>query len=57
MSIWMMCLGRLVSGCAIGLLSTTVALYQSEVAPAQMRGGLTSLSLGDEEMMEIGVPP
>jgi predicted MFS family arabinose efflux permease len=43
MSIWMMCLGRLVSGCAIGLLSTTVALYQSEVAPAQMRGGLTSL--------------
>eukprot|EP00438_Fugacium_kawagutii_P024269 Skav206663 [mRNA] locus=scaffold56:77510:78187:+ [translate_table: standard] len=42
-SIVLMCFGRLVSGCAIGLLSTVVALYQSEVAPAQMRGNLTSL--------------
>eukprot|EP00434_Breviolum_minutum_P026279 symbB.v1.2.023226.t1/scaffold2109.1/size89064/3 len=43
MSIAWMCLGRLISGCAVGLLSTVVALYQSEVAPAHMRGGLTSL--------------
>lgn len=51
MSIAWMCLGRLISGCAVGLLSTVVALYQSEVAPAHMRGGLTSLYLaGDLEV-------
>ena len=48
MSIAWMCLGRLISGCAVGLLSTVVALYQSEVAPAHMRGGLTSLYLAGE---------
>ncbi|CAE7234353.1 ywtG [Symbiodinium natans] len=42
-SVMMICIGRLISGCAIGLLSTVVALYQSEVAPAHLRGGLTSL--------------
>lgn len=36
-------LGRLAAGCSIGLLSTTVPLYQSEVAPPALRGGLTSL--------------
>ena len=43
MSVFWMCLGRLVSGCAIGLLSTVVSLYQSELAPSHLRGGLTSL--------------
>lgn len=38
----MLC-GRLVSGMSIGLLSTAIPLYQSEVAPAALRGGLTSL--------------
>ena len=50
MSIAWMCLGRLISGCAVGLLSTVVALYQSEVAPAHMRGGLTSLQLAGLEV-------
>eukprot|EP00931_Biecheleriopsis_adriatica_P018561 TRINITY_DN12971_c0_g1_i1.p1 TRINITY_DN12971_c0_g1~~TRINITY_DN12971_c0_g1_i1.p1 ORF type:complete len:519 (-),score=95.48 TRINITY_DN12971_c0_g1_i1:67-1623(-) len=35
--------GRFLAGCSIGLLSTVVALYQSEVAPPAMRGSLTSL--------------
>jgi len=36
--------GRFVSGCSIGILSTVVPLYQSELAPPQFRGTLTSLS-------------
>jgi len=39
----MMLTGRLVAGVSIGLLSTVVALYQSEVAAPHMRGTLTSL--------------
>ncbi|CAE7609803.1 STP13, partial [Symbiodinium sp. CCMP2456] len=42
-SVTSFCIGRLIAGCSIGLLSTVVALYQSEVAPAHRRGGLTSL--------------
>lgn len=42
-AVWMMLVGRFVAGCSIGLLSTVVALYQSEVAPTEMRGSLTSL--------------
>jgi len=42
-AVWMMLVGRFVAGCSIGLLSTVVALYQSEVAPTDMRGSLTSL--------------
>jgi len=42
-SIHQVAAGRLVAGCAVGLLSTVVGLYQSELAPASMRGGLTSL--------------
>lgn len=42
-SVTSFCIGRLIAGCSIGLLSTVVALYQSEVAPAHLRGGLTSL--------------
>lgn len=36
-------IGRFVSGCSIGLLSTIVPLYQAEIAPAHKRGSLTSL--------------
>jgi len=42
-SILSFALGRFVAGCAVGLLSSVVALYQSEIAPAAIRGGLTSL--------------
>jgi len=38
-----MLLGRLIAGLSIGLLSSVVALYQSELAPTSMRGALTSL--------------
>mmetsp|Transcript_112436 Transcript_112436/g.323212 ORF Transcript_112436/g.323212 Transcript_112436/m.323212 type:complete len:483 (-) Transcript_112436:57-1505(-) len=34
--------GRLVSGLSIGLLSPVVSLYQSEVAPPEFRGSLTT---------------
>lgn len=43
MSISQFLIGRLVSGLSIGLLSTVVALYQSEVAPTATRGAFTSL--------------
>ncbi|CAK9066139.1 Major facilitator-type transporter ecdD [Durusdinium trenchii] len=36
-------LGRLVTGTSIGLLSNVVPLYQAEMAPAEMRGTLTSM--------------
>mmetsp|Transcript_73957 Transcript_73957/g.178899 ORF Transcript_73957/g.178899 Transcript_73957/m.178899 type:complete len:512 (-) Transcript_73957:210-1745(-) len=36
--------GRFVSGCSIGILSTVVPLYQSELAPSELRGALTALS-------------
>ncbi|CAJ1384441.1 unnamed protein product [Effrenium voratum] len=42
-SLFAICLGRLISGCAVGLLSTVVSLYQSELAPSHLRGNLTSL--------------
>lgn len=42
-SIYQFLLGRFVAGLSIGLLSTVVALYQSEVSPPAMRGALTSL--------------
>jgi len=35
--------GRFIAGLSIGLLSTVVSLYQSELAPAAHRGALTSL--------------
>ncbi|CAE8595525.1 unnamed protein product [Polarella glacialis] len=38
-----MLVGRFVSGMSIGLLSTVIVLYQSEVAPARMRGALSTL--------------
>lgn len=36
-------IGRFVAGMSIGLLSTVIVLYQSEVAPANMRGALSTL--------------
>jgi len=39
----MFMVGRLIAGFSIGLLSTVVACYQSELAPPHMRGALTSL--------------
>lgn len=38
-----MLLGRLLSGFSIGILSTVVPLYQSEMAPPHLRGSFTSL--------------
>jgi sugar porter (SP) family MFS transporter len=35
--------GRFIAGFSIGVLSTVVACYQSELAPSSMRGALTSL--------------
>ena len=35
--------GRVVSGASIGVLSVNVPLYQSEIAPPHLRGGLVSL--------------
>mmetsp|Transcript_76011 Transcript_76011/g.246157 ORF Transcript_76011/g.246157 Transcript_76011/m.246157 type:complete len:522 (+) Transcript_76011:41-1606(+) len=43
LSISMMLVGRVVTGGAIGLLSSVVPLYQAEMAPPSMRGALTSL--------------
>jgi len=42
-SMHMMLWGRLVAGLSIGILSSTVSLYQSELAPPHLRGALTSL--------------
>jgi MFS family permease len=42
-SLAVMFAGRFVSGCAIGLLSSVVPLYQSEMAPPRLRGALTSM--------------
>jgi len=35
--------GRFVAGMSVGLLSSVIVLYQSEVAPASMRGALSTL--------------
>ena len=35
--------GRFVAGMSIGLLSSVIVLYQSELAPASMRGALSTL--------------
>lgn len=41
-SLPVMCVGRFINGCSIGLLSNVVPLYQSEMAPPKLRGALTS---------------
>lgn len=47
-----MVVGRFVSGCSIGILSTVVPLYQSEMAPPQLRGALTAVA---QVMIVLGV--
>jgi len=42
-SMHVMLWGRLVAGLSIGILSSTVSLYQSELSPPHLRGALTSL--------------
>jgi sugar porter (SP) family MFS transporter len=51
-NIAMMLAGRFVAGCSIGLLSAVVSLYQSEIAPPSLRGGLTSLY---QFMITVGI--
>ncbi|KAH6916835.1 sugar transporter STP1 [Coprinopsis sp. MPI-PUGE-AT-0042] len=40
---WTMVLGRVVSGFGVGLLSTIVPIYQSEISPAEHRGALACM--------------
>lgn len=40
---WMIDLGRFVSGMGVGLLSTVVPCYNSEISPRSIRGSLVSL--------------
>jgi sugar porter (SP) family MFS transporter len=42
-SVTVILVGRLISGCSIGILSTVVPLYQSELAPSHLRGSFASL--------------
>jgi len=51
-SVALMVLGRFVAGCSIGILSTVVPLYQSELAPPHLRGALTASS---QVMITVGV--
>jgi|Transcript_15901 sugar porter (SP) family MFS transporter len=44
MSVFQFILGRLIAGFSIGLLSTVVPLYQSELSAPSMRGALVSLN-------------
>ncbi|KAI0756710.1 general substrate transporter [Daedaleopsis nitida] len=40
---WVMVLGRIVSGLGVGLLSTIVPIYQSEISPPNHRGALACM--------------
>jgi sugar porter (SP) family MFS transporter len=42
-SVAVILMGRLISGCSIGVLSTVVPLYQSELAPCHLRGSFASV--------------
>mmetsp|Transcript_56151 Transcript_56151/g.99995 ORF Transcript_56151/g.99995 Transcript_56151/m.99995 type:complete len:495 (-) Transcript_56151:46-1530(-) len=42
LSVYNFCIGRLISGISIGLMSSAVPLYQAEMAPPDLRGTLTS---------------
>lgn len=39
----LLCVGRVVAGFAIGLASAMVPVYQSEIAPKEIRGRVVSL--------------
>src|SRR4051794_24077850 len=39
----LLCLGRLIAGWSIGVCSTIVPVYQSEIAPKDIRGRVVSL--------------
>ncbi|GMM36425.1 glucose sensor [Saccharomycopsis crataegensis] len=38
----LLCVGRVITGCGIGILSATVPLYQSEASPKWVRGAIVS---------------
>ncbi|KAH8102523.1 general substrate transporter [Cristinia sonorae] len=40
---WVMVVGRIVAGCGVGLLSTIVPIYQSEISPPDHRGALACM--------------
>ncbi|KAJ7125692.1 general substrate transporter [Mycena crocata] len=40
---WSMVVGRIISGCGVGLLSTIVPIYQSEISPPNHRGALACM--------------
>ncbi|KAJ7103641.1 general substrate transporter [Mycena belliarum] len=40
---WSMVVGRIISGCGVGLLSTIVPIYQSEISPPDHRGALACM--------------
>ncbi|KAI9119047.1 hypothetical protein K1719_009722 [Acacia pycnantha] len=48
----LLCIGRLFTGCGIGVLSFVVPIYIAEIAPKELRGGLATLT---QLMLVIGV--
>jgi len=40
---WIMVVGRIIAGCGVGLLSTIVPIYQSEISPPDHRGALACM--------------
>lgn len=48
----MMTVGRFIAGISIGLLSASIPLYQSEIAPSELRGTLTSFY---QLMITVGI--
>lgn len=45
-SVGQLMVGRIVAGIGLGLISSNVAIWQSETAPAKLRGTLVACSLG-----------
>ena len=39
----MLCIGRVLNGLSVGVTSTVVPVYQSEIAPKEIRGRLISV--------------
>jgi len=42
-NIGMLCLGRVICGLCVGMASSIVPVYQSEIAPKEIRGRVVSL--------------